>query len=101
MAGIKISELPATTIILEDDQLILSRGDSTRRVPGGQFLTKVQTAQLSASIESLTLSTVSSISSLSAETFTAIYSLSSTAFTAISSLSAEVSNKKRWADFMS
>ena len=100
MAGIKISELPATTIILEDDQLILSRGDSTRRVPGGQFLTKTQMVQLSTSIESLTLSTFASISSLSAEFFMAIDSLSADVFTEISSLSAEVSNKKRWADFM-
>lgn len=90
MAGIKISELPATAIILEDDQLILSRGDSTRRVAGNQFLTKTQTAELS-----------SAITSLSSTAFTTISSLSSTAFTAISSLSSTVENKKRWSDFMS
>jgi hypothetical protein len=101
MAGIKISELPATTIILEDDQLILSRGDSTRRVPGNQFLTRVQTAELSASIASLSSTTSLAISSLSAETFGTITSLSSTVFTAISSLSATVTAKKKWADFMS
>jgi hypothetical protein len=79
MSGIKISELPATAIILEDDQLILSRGDSARRVAGNQFMTRVQTAELSASIDSL----------------------SSTAFTTISTLSTEVYNKKRWIDFLS
>ena len=100
MAGIKISELPLTTIILEDDQLILSRGDSTRRVPGSQFLTKTQTAELSASIQALSVSTFTSISSLSSDTFTAIRSLSTSTFTTIDSLSSTVKAKKRWADFM-
>lgn len=112
MAGIKISELPATSIILEDDQLILSRGDSTRRVAGNQFLTRVQTAELSGSIynlstststalSSLSSTTFATISSLSAATFTAISSLSYTTFTTISSLSSTVMAKKRWADFKS
>jgi hypothetical protein len=79
MAGLKISELPATSILLEDDQLILSRGDSTKRIAGNEFQTKAQTAQLSAGIDNLELTT----------------------FTTISSLSAEVAAKKRWIDFIS
>jgi hypothetical protein len=101
MAGIKISELPATTIILEDDQLILSRGDSTRRVSGNQFLTRVQTAELSASIASLSSTTSMAISALTVQTFTTISLLSSTTTTTFSSLSTQLYAKKRWADFMS
>ena len=101
MAGIKISELPATPIILEDDWLILSRGDSTRKVSGNQFQTKTQTAELSGKIADLALTTTSSFSSLSTTMFSTIDSLSTTTFTAISSLSAEVAAKKRWIDFIS
>jgi hypothetical protein len=108
MAGIKISELPATSIILGDDQLILSRGDSTRRVSGNEFLTKVQTAELSASIQTLSATTFTSISALSSTTFLTISALSNrvttlsaTTFTTISALSSEVQNKKRWVDFKS
>jgi len=90
MAGIRISELPATAVLLDTDQLLLSRNDSARRIAGSEFQTKVQTAQLS-----------SAIISLSGEVFEAINELSTTTTTTISGLSAELYNKKRWVDFTS
>lgn len=79
MAGIKISELPATSVILAEDQFPLSRGDSTRRISGSQLMTRDQYNELSSEIDTL----------------------SATTFQELSSLGQTVENKKRWADFTS
>ena len=123
MAGIKISELPATSLIYEDDSLILSRGDSTRKIAGRHFATTLITNQLStnnanltrtttntfnslssrtfATINTLSSDTFTVINSLSSSTFATINTLSSDTFTVINSLSSAVSAKKRWIDFLS